>query len=771
MNGGGLTPFFEPRSVAVIGASRDPSKVGGSVVANLRAAGFEGRIVLVNPRADVVQGLPATPSLLSVDGPVDLAVIAVSAPAVLPALKECVAKGVGGAVVISAGFREAGEAGRAREAELRAWLGTQSIRVLGPNCLGWIRPSRRLNATFAPGMPLAGGIAFLSHSGALATAILDWARDRRLGFSLFASFGNQADLTESDILEAVADDRETRVIVAYLEGLADGRRFFEALRTATARKPVVVLKAGRSPEGGRAVSSHTGALAGSDAAFEAAVRQTGAVRARSVEELFDLARGLASQPLPRGRRLLVVTNGGGLGVIATDAARDAGLEMAALDAPVQARLRAVLPDTASVGNPIDLVGDADPGRYANALHAIGPEAEIDAALVIMTVQAATDAAGVARAILGATRGWSRPVVAALVGGDRVAPGIRVLEEAGLPCYAFPEPAVTAIAGMALLAERARSDLSAPLRPMPPPGSRAAIDRLRGASAERLGLLELVPLLAAYSIPILAPRLAGTAAEAAIIAGELGRPVALKIASPDISHKTDVGGVSLGLTSPAEVDRAAAAMLARVREHRPDAAIQGFIVQPMAPPGKELLLGAVRDPQFGPLVMVGFGGIYVEILRDTAMRLAPVSSAEALRMLDELKTIALLRGVRGEPPVDFPALAETISRFGQLAVDCPDLTEMELNPLVASPTGVVAVDARATLTRAAATAFPVPRTRLRRRRLRARCPIKLTLTQTELRAAFAARRVPPPPLAHREVTWWTDRRSTASSPRPAVLGAR
>jgi acetyltransferase len=506
-----LAAFFEPRSIAVVGASRDPTKVGGSVVANLRAAGFEGRIWPVNSRGDIVQGLPAIASLLAIDGPVDLAVIAVPAPAVLPALKECVGKGVRGAVVISAGFREAGEAGRTREAELRAWLRGQPIRVLGPNCLGWIRPSRRLNATFAPGMPLAGGIAFLSHSGALATAILDWARARRLGFSFFATLGNQADLTESDILEAAANDPETRVIVAYLEGLADGRRFFETLRATTARKPVVLLKAGRSPEGGRAVSSHTGALAGSDAAFEAAVRQAGAVRARSVEELFDLARCLASQPLPRGRRLLVVTNGGGLGVIATDAARDAGLEVAALDAPVQARLRAVLPPTASLGNPVDLVGDADPARYANTLHAIGPEADIDATLVIMTVQAATDAVGIARAILGATRGWSRPVVAALVGGDRVAPGIRVLEEAGLPCYSFPEPAVTAIAGMALLAERARSELSAPLRSMPPPGARTAIDRLRGASAERFGLFELTPLLATYGIPILAPRLAGTAA--------------------------------------------------------------------------------------------------------------------------------------------------------------------------------------------------------------------------------------------------------------------
>jgi acetyltransferase len=694
----GLAPFFDPRSVAVVGASRDPTKVGGSVVANLRAGGFEGRVWPVNSQVDVVQGLPATASLLAIDGPVDLAVIAVPAPAVLPALKECVSKGVGGAVVLSAGFREAGEAGRAREIELRAWLAAQPIRVLGPNCLGWIRPSRRLNATFAPGMPPAGGIAFVSHSGALATAILDWARARRLGFSLFATLGNQADLTEADVLEASAADPETRVIVAYLEGVADGRRLLGTLRATTARKPVVVLKAGRSPEGARAVSSHTGALAGSDAAFDAAVRQAGAVRARSVEELFDLARGLASQPRPRGRRLLVVTNGGGLGVIATDAACDAGLEVAPLDAQVQARMREVLPATASVGNPVDLVGDADPARYANALHAVGPQADVDAALVIMTVQAATDAVGVARAVLGATRGWSRPVVAALVGGERVAPGARILEEAGLPCYPFPEPAIQVLAGMALVAERTRAVEPEPTRWATPTTGREALDRLRADGAERLGLAELTPLLAAYGIPVLMPRLAGNPDEAAAIAGALGGPVALKIASPDIPHKTDVGGVTLGLTSPTDVGHAAASMLARIRARRPDARIWGLLVQPMAPPGKELLVGAVHDPQFGPLVMVGVGGIYVEVLRDTATRLAPVSPAEALRMLDELKMAPLLRGVRGEAPVDRAALAETISRFGQLVADCPDLLEVELNPLVAGTASVVAVDARATLAR-------------------------------------------------------------------------
>ncbi len=691
---GNLAAFFDPRAVAVVGASRDPAKVGGSVIANLRAAGFPGRVWPVNARAGTVQGLPAVASLLDIDSPVDLAVITVPAPAVLATLRDCVAKGISGAVVISAGFRETGDPGPAREAELRAWLRTAPIRLLGPNCLGWIRPSRRLNATFAPGMPPAGGIAFISHSGALATAILDWARARRLGFSFFATLGNQADLTESEFLEAAADDPETRVVVAYLEGLADGRRFFEALGATAAQKPVVILKAGRTPEGGRAISSHTGALAGSDAAFDAAVRQAGAVRARSVEELFDLARCLVTQPLPGGRRLLVVTNGGGLGVIAADAARDAGLQLAAVDAALKMRLQAVLPPTASLGNPIDLVGDADAARYANALLAVGPGAGVDAALVIMTAQATTDAVGVARAVLGATRDWARPIVAALVGGDRVAPGVRVLEDGGVPCYPFPEPAVAAIAGMARVAERGRAERAA--TPAPPPAALAALERLRATGVQQLGLLDLAPLLGAYDIPLLMPRVARSADEAAAVAAGLGGPVALKILSPDISHKTDVGGVALGLAGPADVARSAAAMLASVRARRPDAAIEGFLVQPMAVPGKELLLGAVRDPQFGPLVMVGFGGVYVEVLRDTATRLAPITPAEADRMLDELQMAALLRGTRGEPPVDRAALTGAIARFARLAADWPDLLEVELNPLVATPSGVVAVDARGTL---------------------------------------------------------------------------
>ena len=689
----GLAPFLDPSSVAVIGASRDPSKVGGSVLANLRAARFAGRIVPINAHADMVQGIRSVPSILAVEGAVDLAVITVPAPAVLPALVECVAKGVAGAVVISAGFREAGEEGRTREAELRAWLRDQPIRVLGPNCLGWIRPSRGLNLTFAPGMPEPGGIAFVSHSGALAVAILDWARERRMGFSLFASLGNQADITEADVLDAVAADTETRVIAGYIEGVADGRRFFEALRAAAAVKPVVLLKTGRSAEGARAVSSHTGALAGSDRAFDAAVKQAGALRVGTVEELFDVARGLASQPLPRGRRLLVVTNGGGLGIVATDAARDAGLAVEPLEAAVRERLAAALPPTAGLANPVDLVGDADAARYSHALHAIGGAAA-DAALVMLTAQAATDALGVARAVIVATRSWSIPVAGAFVGGARVAPGVRALEEAGIPCYPFPEPAVRTLAGMARLWER-RGRRAEPARPaVRCDAAAAAVAGLRASGLPMLGMSELEPVLTSYGIPVLASLTAETAEEAASAAERVGFPVALKLRSPDISHKTDAGGVHLGLQAPSEVAAATTAMLARVRAARPEARIDGVLVQPMAPKGKELLLGMIRDPQFGPMVVVGFGGIYVEVLKDTAARLCPLERCEALDMLDELRMAPLLDGARGEPPVNKNLLAEAICRFAQLAVDATDVAELEVNPLVAGPDGVVAVDARA-----------------------------------------------------------------------------
>src|SRR4030095_945108 len=449
-----LAPFCEARSVAVFGASSDPSKVGGSVLANLRAGGFAGRIIAVNATQAVVQGLPAVASVLDVAEPIDLAVVAVPAPTGRDALKQCVPRRIAAAVVISAGFREAGDEGRAREAELRAWLAEAPLRLIGPNCLGWIRPGRRLNLPFAAGAPLVGSLGFFSHSGALCTAILDWSREHSLGFSLFASLGNQADVNETDLIQALAHDLQTRVILGYLEGVADGRAFFAALSAAAARKPCVLMKAGRSLEGARAVSSHTRALAASDRACDAAVRQAGALRVTSLEELFDVARALVAGHTPPGRRVILVTNGGGLGILATDAAREAGLDVAPLPAPVQARLANVLPPHAATTNPVALIGDATPSRYGDALHALAGES---ASLVVMlSPQAATDAAGVARAVLGATRDLPAPELGAFAGGARAWARDTEPQGGGVPWYASPERAVRALAHTVVLAERRRA---------------------------------------------------------------------------------------------------------------------------------------------------------------------------------------------------------------------------------------------------------------------------------------------------------------------------
>jgi acetyltransferase len=687
-----LSVFLDPKSVAVVGASSDPAKVGGSVLANLRAGGFPGAVLAINSRQRIVQGLPALSSVLAIDGQVDLAVIAVAAPSVLPALKDCAAKGVQGAVVITAGFREAGPEGERREAELRAWLRDQPLRVLGPNCLGWIRPSRGLNLTFAPGMPRTGSLGFFSHSGALGTAILDWSREHDVGFSLFASLGNQADLNETDLLEALAEDAQTRVIIGYLEGVADGRRFFAALRAAAARKPCLLMKAGRSAEGARAVASHTGALAGSDRAFDAAVVQAGAIRARSLEELFDLAQALEDQPLPGGRKVVIVTNGGGLGILATDAAREAGIEVPPLDDASRERLHGLLPAHAALGNPVDLVGDATPARYGAALRELGAT---DATLLIMLApQAATDAAGVARAILGAMRGRRSTVLAVLAGGARVRAGLQILEEGGIPCYAFPERAVRTLAGMATLAERRAARAPVSCFPVDRDRAVACVEALRAAGVERFGLLEGAPLLEAYGLRAIPCALARSHEEAEEVAARLGLPVALKIVSPEISHKTEVGGVRLGLKSLAEVGVAAKEMLSVVHAARPQARIEGVLVQPMAAAAaQEMLLGMVRDPQFGPLVMIGFGGIYVEIFRDTATRLAPLGPAQALAMVEELRMAPALKGARGMPVADLGKLAETICRFAQLACDVQELQQLEVNPLLAGPRGTLAVDLR------------------------------------------------------------------------------
>jgi acetyltransferase len=687
-----LDPLFTARSVAVVGASADPRKVGGSVLANLLAAPFPGRVVAVNPAHAEVQGVPSVPTLRDAGGAIDVAVVVVPADDVADVLADCVAAGVPAAVVISAGFRESGAAGRAREAEIKAWLAHQPLRVVGPNCVGWIRPSRSLNLSFAAGTPDAGPIGFFSQSGALCTAILDWSREHSLGFSLFASLGNQLDVTEADVIRALADDPETRVIAGYIEGVTDGTAFFHALRAAAARKPCVLMKAGRSASGARAAASHTGALAGADRVVDAAVAQAGAVRAYSIEELFDLTKALAVQPLPRHRRLVVVTNGGGPGILAADAAADLALQVDLLPAATQARLRAILPATASVANPVDLIGDADAGRYGDALRALGDD---DAAtLVILSPQAATDATAIAHAVRDATVAAPAPVMASFLGGPRVRPGAAVLEAGGIPCYPFPERALRTLEAMARIAERRACQHDAPPR-IETERAAGLVSRL--APGARLGILEAGPLLGAAGVPVLTARLARTPEEAAALATSLGFPVALKIVSAQISHKTDVGGVALGLASAEAVHAGAAAMLARVQAARPDATLDGVLVQTMLAGGDaELVIGAIRDPQFGPVVMVGLGGIFVELLNDTAMRLAPIGRLEARRMLEALRLAPVLHGARGRRPVALDAIADAVARLSVLVAAVPGIVEIEVNPLVATPDGVMGIDARGVL---------------------------------------------------------------------------
>ena len=546
-------------------------------------------------------------------------------------------------------------------------------------------------------MPRPGRIAFISHSGALAVAILDWSRERPMGFSLFASLGNQADLTETDMLAAAAEDPETQVIVAYLEGVADGRRFFETLRAVTAAKPVVVLKAGRSAEAARAVTSHTGALAGSDRAFEAAVKQAGAVRVHTVEALFDLAHALERQPVPKGRRLAVVTNGGGLGIVATDAARDAGLAVPSLGPDVEAQLRAVLPPTASVANPVDLVGDADAARFHDALHALGGASTVDAALVLLTAQAATDSATVARAIASATRGWTIPVVAAFVGGPRVAPGPAALEEAGIPCYPFPERAVAALGGMALVSEYRRERpaeapavASAGRRATPPAGAPRRGRRAPGSARS----------------PASTGRLRDSRRPGP--PGRDGRGSRRPSPRRSASRSHSSSSRPTSRTRPTSVVSAWDSRQAR-RSRRPRAGCWSACGASV--PGRASRGCCSSRWCRGPR---SYCSVWCATLSSdrwwwsgsaaSTSRCSmtpppgwrPFTPAEARAMLDELRMAPVLRGVRGEPPVDAAALAETISRFASLAVDLPDLVEVELNPLMVSADTVIAVDARATL---------------------------------------------------------------------------
>jgi len=697
-----LLPFFSPTGVAIVGASLDPTKLGYGLSRNLVQSGYRGAIHFVNLKGGVLLGRPVYPTVAEVPDPVDLAVLLIPAPSVPEAIAACARRGIRAVIVASGGFRETGTEGAALEARCLEVARQSGVRLLGPNCIGLIDTHLPIDTTFlSPPGPTPGDVAFLSHSGAICAAVIDWARGQGFGLSRLASLGNQVDVTETDLLAPVAEDPYTRVITLYLEGVSNGRHFVEQAREVTRHKPVVALKVGRFDSGRRAVASHTGALAGREAAFNAAFRRAGVIRADTTEELFDWARALAWCPLPKGRAVAVLTNAGGPGVTAADALEAEGLRLAALSDATRQALAEILEPAASLSNPVDMLAGATPQQYSNCLKTLLADEAVHSVLVILPPPPMHTAGGIAKAIIPVIYTAEKPVVVALMGERLIQEAVEHFRAAHVPEYRFPERAAEALAVLARRTEYLTSSEAS--LAAPPPGVEDSQKKVRAilARAPRSGLLpttEAYRILEACSIPILEPCLARSPEEAVELAARAGFPVALKIAAPEISHKSDSGGVLLHLDGPDAVRAGFGTILSNCRRSFPDIEPEGVYIQRMLHDGQEVIVGAVQDPQFGPLVMFGSGGLEVEGLKDVSFALAPLSRAEAAAMLGETWAGRRLSGYRSLEPGDREAVLDIILRLGQLAADFPQLSEIEINPLrvLREGRGAYALDVRASL---------------------------------------------------------------------------
>ncbi|HEX6558976.1 MAG TPA: acetate--CoA ligase family protein [Longimicrobiales bacterium] len=697
---GALDPIFKPRSIAVVGASRTANTIGHQILANLIRYGFTGAVYPVNPKADSVHSVKAYASVAAVPEAVDLAVISVPKDLVLGIAEDCGKAGVRGLVVITAGFKEVGGDGVRLETELVRIVDKYGMRMIGPNCMGVLNtdPAFAMNATFAPVMPPHGRTAFVSQSGALGLSVLDYAAEYGIGISQFASIGNKADTSGNDLLLQWEDDPQVRVILMYVENFGNPRRFLEIASRITRKKPVIILKSGRSAVGAHAAASHTGALAASDLAVDALLAQAGVLRAGSIEELFDMAMAFGANELPRSPRTVVLTNSGGPGILLADALEPYSLELVDLHSSTISKLQKVLPPEASLRNPLDMIASATPANYRMVLETLLADPNIDAAVSIFVPPIGVQQTDVAEAIVSAARtAPHKPVIAVLMGREGLPQGRAELSDAGVPAYVFPESAARGLYALNRYREwlERERDRNEPL----------AVDTLRARSivakavAEgrtRLDEMEALELLEAYGIAAAPAQLATSAAEASAIANRMGFPVALKIVSPNIMHKTDVGGVRVGLGHEADVREAYTEIVQNCTRAVPDAIVSGVLVQRMIKGGPELIVGVTRDALFGPLVMFGLGGIYAEALRDVAFRIAPVGNAEAEDMIHAIRARKMLEGMRGQPPVDVASLKNILRRVSQLAVDVPEVQELDLNPLVAFNDTVIAVDARVKL---------------------------------------------------------------------------
>ncbi|MFW6183056.1 MAG: bifunctional acetate--CoA ligase family protein/GNAT family N-acetyltransferase [Chloroflexota bacterium] len=716
-----LDAIFRPETVAVIGASETPGSVGRTLLWNLITNSFGGTVFPVNIKRSSVLGIKAYPSISDVPEPVDLAVIATPAQTVPGIIGECVEVGVKGAIIISAGFKERGPEGAALEQEILETAREGGMRIIGPNCLGVMSPVTGLNATFASTMARPGSVGFISQSGALCTAVLDWSFHENVGFSHFVSIGSMLDVDWGDLIYYLGDDSRTESIVIYMETIGDARSFMSAAREVALTKPIIVIKPGRTEAAAKAAASHTGSLTGSDEVLEAAFRRSGVLRVGHIDDLFNMAEILAKQPRPQGRKLTIITNAGGPGVLATDALITDGGKLAPLTIDTMEGLNELLPPHWSHNNPVDILGDADPERYANTLEIVANDETSDGYLIILTPQAMTDPTQTAERLRPYAKLRGKPLLASWMGGADVAAGLSILNQANIPTFSYPDTAARMFNYMWRYDRNLRGLYETPQSPteteeelLAHARAQKLIEQARNDKRTILTEYESKQILSAYDIPVVETRLADSADDAVTQADDIGYPVVLKLNSKTVTHKTDVGGVRLNLKSEEQVRQAFQDIADAVREHAGEEHFEGVTVQPMVDLSEayEIIVGASPDPQFGPVLLFGTGGSLVEVFRDRALALPPLNTTLARRMMQRTRIYEALKGVRGRDPVDMDALEKLLVRFSFLVAEQRWISEIDINPLLASAEGLVALDARVVLYEPAVTEDELPKLAIR-----------------------------------------------------------
>jgi acetyl coenzyme A synthetase (ADP forming)-like protein len=694
-----MNNFFNPKSIAIIGASRTPGKVGYDILKNSIQYGYQGAVYPINPGATEILGVKCYPSIFDVPDKIDLAIVVVPSKNVLEVIEQCGKKGIDSAIIITAGFRESGSEGAKLENDLVKKAKEVGIRFIGPNCLGLIDTHSRVNASFAVGMPHKGSIGFFSQSGALCLAVLDRALPEEIGFSKFISMGNKADISDTDIMLALAEDDNTKVILGYIEGVSNGRSFMEVASKVSKKKPLIILKSGITTSGAKAASSHTGALAGREVAFDAAFKQSGVIKARTMGELFNYALAFANQPLPEGPNIAIITNSGGPGIIAADASDKSDLQLVPLHKETIDELRSFLPPVASFYNPIDILGDSGAERYEKALYTVLKDDKIQGVVVLLTPTAVVDVDATAKAIANIANLVDKPILTSFMGKKSIESGSKILMNYNVPNYSYPEEAINSLNAMYRYHvwinrhEKTYPQLS---------GLKEKVvnifEDVKKEGRERLTESEIHEVLNAYGFLQPKSLLARTSEEAVAASKGIGYPVAMKIVSPQIIHKSDLGGVKINLNNKKDVENAFFEITTRVRNIIPTAQIRGVMIQEMIKDGKEVIIGITNDAQFGHMIMFGLGGIYVEVLKDISFRITPLSKEDAHEMVREIKTFPLLRGVRGEAEADIEAIEKSLLILSQMALDFPQIIEADINPLMVKERGegVVAIDARFTI---------------------------------------------------------------------------